>query len=78
MSNGTIKVIKRGSDVKIISSAAISVNTEKIKQDFDRNTVKAVKIWIDERRENQLIEGVNSRSGLSAWSSDQIEPDKPI
>lgn len=77
MSNNTIKVIKGGSEIKIICSDAVRDNTEKTKRDFDRNTVKAVKIWIDERNENSRTEGVASRSRLSAWSPDKIEPGKP-
>ena len=78
MRNNAIKIIKGGSGVKIICADVLSGNAEKIRRDLNRNTVNAVRIWIDERRENSRTEGVASRSQLSAWSPDQLNPDKRI
>ena len=47
MRNNAIKIIKGGSGVKIICADVLSGNAEKIRRDLDRNTVNAVRIWIE-------------------------------
>ena len=73
-----IRVIKGGAGIKIICPDAVPDNTEKTKRSFDRNAIKTVKIWIDERRENSRTEGITSRLQLSEWSPDKVEQEKLI